>query len=332
MVRDWQHGGALDLMKVEFPHAPRPWIDLSTGINPWPFHITGLSTDVYARLPTQEASSNCADALSENTRAPRANICLAAGSELLIRLLPHFLPCRRIAILSPTYGDYSDVWRNAEREVLETDDPLSLAGSVDAVILCNPNNPNGRQFTVDSLLKARRTLADREGWLIVDEAYCDLTPELSLAPYGGSDGLIILRSFGKFYGLPGLRLGALIAPNDLVASVSRQLGAWPVSSGALEIAARAFRDQIWQTETRSRLQTARRELDRTLISNGLNVIGGTDLFRFVQVENAHMVWRHLAQAGIYVRHFETIPDHLRIGVPKDDSERSRLEQVLSLLG
>lgn len=331
MRSDWQHGGALDRMRAVFPHAPTPWVVLSTGINPWPYRGSGLDVAVYDRLPTQAAHAKCRTALSEATDAPPESICLAPGSELLIRLLPRFLSCRRLAILDPTYGDYSEAWRQAGSDVIETDDPLSLAESVDAVIVCNPNNPNGRRFETEHLLRARDKLAARGGWLIIDEAYCDLTPSHSVTSHGGTEGLIILRSFGKFYGLPGLRLGAIIAPADLTKRVSQLFGAWPVSSAALEIGAEAFRDQAWQKSTRAALQNARQALDLVLETNALQVIGGTDLFRFVQVDDAHAAWRHLAQSGLYVRHFENMPARLRIGLPANEIQLARLNEALNLL-
>jgi len=331
MRPDWQHGGAIDRMKTAFPQAPTPWIDLSTGINPWPYRGSGLDAAVYDRLPTQAAFTNCRNALSEATNARPESICLAPGSELLIRLLPHLLSCRRVAILDPSYGDYSEVWRHAGSDLIETEDPLSLADSVDAVIVCNPNNPNGRVFDAEHLLRARERLAARGGWLIVDEAYCDLTPSRSLAAHGGAEGLIILRSFGKFYGLPGLRLGAIMAPVDLLKRVAKLFGAWPVSSAALQIGAEAFRDQAWQRDTRAMLQSARQALDLVLESNSMRVIGGTDLFRLIQVDNAHAAWRHLAQSGLYVRRFENMPAHLRIGLPANEIQLARLNEALSLL-
>ncbi len=332
MQRNWTHGGALDRMQDAFPNAPSPWIDLSTGINPWPYRSAASDEGVYDRLPTNAAYDECQAAIAAAFQAPQANTCLAPGSELLIRLLPHHLASTRVAILTPTYGDHAEVWRRAGCDVVETPDPLSLAGEVDAVIICNPNNPDGRVFDRDSLHAARSRLAARGGWLIVDEAYGDLHRDMIMAPGGGAEGLIVLRSFGKFFGLPGLRLGAMIAPDEISARMSEQLGAWPISSAALEIGTRAYRDRAWQDRTRRALQQARMLLDQVLISNQIEIEGGTDLFRFVNVDNAQAVWHHLAVAGIYVRRFDALPGKLRIGLPADEIQLARLNEALSLLG
>ncbi|MCR9079707.1 MAG: threonine-phosphate decarboxylase CobD [Hyphomonadaceae bacterium] len=331
MQRNWTHGGALDCMQDAFPDAPSPWIDLSTGINPWPYRSAPSDEGIYDRLPTDAAYGECQAALAESILAPRTSICLAPGSELLIRLLPHHLACTRVAILTPTYGDHAEVWRRAGCDVVETPDPLSLVGEVDAVIICNPNNPDGRLFDCDDLRAARSRLAARGGWLIVDEAFADLQPDLSMAPEGGADGLIVLRSFGKFFGLPGLRLGAMIARDEISARLSEQLGAWPVSSAALETGIGAYRDLDWQARTRQALQQARLLLDQVLISNQIEIEGGTDLFRFVNVDDAQAVWHHLAEAGIYVRRFDALPGKLRIGLPADEIQLARLNETLSLL-
>lgn len=332
MRRDWTHGGAIDRMQAQFPDAPSPWIDLSTGINPWPYRDPDHDQAVFNRLPTRAAYDACRDAMAAAIGAPPESLCLAPGSELLIRTLPRLLSPSRVAVLSPTYGDHAEVWRAAKCEVLEREDPLACAEEVDMIVLCNPNNPDGQTFAPDALRTALAILAQKRGWLIVDEAYADLRPNLSLAAAGGTDGLIILRSFGKFYGLAGLRLGAMIAPPRLCEQMTDQLGAWPVSSGALEIGARAYRDIGWQSRTRATLTEMRILLDQVLTTHGIEIVGGTDLFRLVRPGDAPALWQRLAEAGIYVRRFDALPGHLRIGLPANEIQLARLNEALSLSG
>lgn len=329
MHENWPHGGALDQMMTLFPDAPKPWIDLSTGINPWPYPIPDMPHGLLHHLPTRAAQSDCLNALSHATSAPPESICLAPGSELVIRLLPRALPAKRIAILNPTYGDYQDVWRRSGCDVVESDDPLSLASEVDAIVICNPNNPDGLCVNPDALMRAHATLQKRKGWLIVDEAYGDMSPELSLALHGGSEGLVVLRSFGKFFGLAGLRLGALIGPVELVAWMRQELGIWPVSSLALEIGCAAWSDMDWQAQTRLKLKNVRRRLDERLTDRLVGTITGTDLFRYVQVSDATATWNQLAHAGIYVRRFEGDNHHLRIGLPPNPNSEDRLIGALN---
>ncbi|MEL6665307.1 MAG: threonine-phosphate decarboxylase CobD [Pseudomonadota bacterium] len=330
MTGDLEHGGAIDQMRFAFPNAPGPWIDLSTGINPWPYPATELAQASLQHLPTLQLYHACRDAMAASIGAKPDALLLSPGSELIIRLLPDVLQTRRIAILTPTYADHASSWARAGADIVRAEDPLECIDAADAIVICHPNNPDGRCFDLEALEWARKKLAARGGWLIVDEAYADLIPDLSLAPKGGEEGLIILRSFGKFYGLAGLRLGGVLAPSIILEAIAKRLGVWPVSGAALEIGARAYADMAWQLAARKKLSIAARQLDTALESVGLSVVGGTDLFRLVEVDDAHADFRRLAEAGIYVRRFDWSETHLRIGLPKNLEAQDRLHEALSL--
>ncbi len=329
MSDDLIHGGALDQIRTAFPSASEPWIDLSTGINPWPYPNITISEATLVQLPTQSAQEACREVMASAIGVKPDALLLAPGSELLIRLLPNVIRPQRIAILSPTYGDHAAVWERAGVEVIETDDPLGLVATVDAAVVTHPNNPDGRVFDREMLEAARRDLLSRGGWLIIDEAYADLMLTHSMSPRGGADGLIILRSFGKFFGLPGLRLGALIAPQPIRDEMAWHLGCWPISGPALDIATRAYADYDWQSRTRTNLSKAAAQLDIILKASGLDVIGGTSLYRFVKVPDADGLFERLARAGIYVRRFGWSPSHLRIGLPPTVEAASRLKAALN---
>ncbi|MEP1143245.1 MAG: threonine-phosphate decarboxylase CobD [Henriciella sp.] len=329
MSRDLLHGGALDAMRVAFPGAREPWIDLSTGINPWPYPGAIVSREAFAHLPTRTAGDACRAAMAAAIGAPEKSLLLTPGSEIAIRLLPDVIRPQRIAILSPTYSDHAAAWRRAGAETIETEDPLGMARSVNAVVVTHPNNPDGRLFDVEALEAVRRDLAERDGWLIVDEAYADLMPEQSLAPKGGAEGLIILRSFGKFFGLAGVRLGAVMAPPSVLRALTGRLGTWPVSGPALEIGTQAYLDTAWQRQMRKTLSSATARLNHILASKGMKPIGGTDLYRYVEVANAYSVFEQLAKAGIYVRRFEWSQAHLRFGLPETTEAENRLKAALT---
>ena len=326
---DLIHGGALDELKRAFPDAPQPWLDLSTGINPFPYPNTAVSPASLQDLPTASGDHTCRSALAKSIGAPPDTILLAPGSELLIRLLPQVLALRTVAVLAPTYGDHSVVWEAAGCTVINTSEPLARCDEVDAVVLCNPNNPDGRCFQRDELEQARRQLAEKGGWLIVDEAYTYLDPALSLAPATGRDGLLVLRSMGKFYGLAGLRLGAVLGPPRVLSDIRSLLGVWPVSGAALEIATRAYADVHWQSHTRSTLREARERLNSILTDHGLEVAGGTSLFAYARTADAHRLWCSLAESGIYVRRFSWSQEHIRIGLPQDKLAETRLSATLA---
>ncbi len=317
-------------MRRCFPEAPVPWIDLSTGINPWPWPVSETHFRSLHRLPGELNLASCATAMAATFGAPCESVLVAPGSELLIRLLPTVLKLRRVAVLAPSYGDHAHVWKNAGCEVVETCDPL-IDTEADAVVICNPNNPDGRRFGKPELTEALNRLSARGGWLIVDEAFADLEPGLSLAPMVGSGNLLVLRSIGKFFGLAGLRLGALLAPADVRQKMADRLGWWSVSAPALSIGAAAYSDFCWQSETRVRLATAARGLQDLLNQGVCRVVGGTDLFKYVETEDAREVWTHLANNGIYVRRFPWSRRNLRIGIPPDVTAEERLAKALALM-
>ncbi|MEM9172268.1 MAG: threonine-phosphate decarboxylase CobD [Pseudomonadota bacterium] len=330
MNDDLRHGGVLDQVTAQFPDAPEPWIDLSTGINPWPWPVERIDPVVLHRLPTQHDMDQCRIAMAYSINAPESAMTLVPGTELAIRLLPMLLPAKRVVVLSPTYGDHAESWQAAGATVLTSSDPLAHLDDADAVVLCHPNNPDGRCFDLTTLLEAHAQLSRRNAWLIVDEAYAELDQHLSLAAYGGHPNLIVLRSTGKFFGLPGIRLGAVLAPPELSQSLNTLLGVWPMSGAALAIGSQAYRDLDWQEACRLRLAEARVHLDKMLAAHNITVSGGTDLFRFVAFDDAHARWHSLCQQGIYTRRFNWSRTHLRFGLPATIEAQSRLAQALSL--
>lgn len=330
MTEDFIHGGVLDLMRRRFSDVKEPWLDLSTGVSPFAYPDVEVSDAALRRLPTRAMMNECRSAMAAAIGAPGESLLLAPGSELLIRLLPDVMKPKSIAVLSPSYGDHARVWRACGADVIETSSPLALADTVDTIVLCNPNNPDGRIFARRDLESVRARMAARGGWLIVDEAYADLNPALSLASLGGENGLVIFRSFGKFYGLAGVRLGALIVPAPVRRLMADRLGVWPVSGAALEIGARVYSDKGWADKTRARLAASRARVDSILAKGGVNICGGTDLFRFVETTDAYALWERLARSGVYVRRFEWSRRHLRIGLPPDSQAEERLSKALTL--
>ena len=330
MTEVLRHGGDLDAMRRMFPNAPEPWVDLSTGINPWPWPMPEITSTLWERLPTQKAFQDLKAAMAGAFGADPAHVLPIPGSELAIHLLPTVLSPRRVAVLEPTYGDHARVWQAAGCEVIETDDPLSFSDQVDAVVLCNPNNPNGRRFDPSDLEISGAKLAQRGGVLIIDEAYADLCPNLSMARHTGKDGLLVLRSMGKFYGLAGLRLGAVLGPESLLEKLGARLGVWILSGLALVAGCDAYQDSAWQKETREKLKRARKALDEQLSEAGCEILGGTELFAFVRVPSAMETWTRLAEAGVSVRRFEWSDTELRIGLPATDEQRDKLTAALIL--
>lgn len=322
-----RHGGALASATAHYGLPAEGWLDLSTGINPEPWPAPPLPADAFTRLPDPADLANLMTVARRAYGAPAdVRIIPVPGTDLALRLLPTLVSRARVAILSPTYSGHAEAWGGAGHSVRPVFDLPEAAGS-DVVVLANPNNPDGRVATRDALLGALAALS-ADGLLVVDEAFAEVAPGVSIVPALGDPRLVVLRSFGKFYGLAGLRLGFVLGSGATVARLGALMGDWPVSGPALAIGRAALSDDGWRATTRLRLGERRGRLDAVLASHGLSVTGGTDLFRLVAVADAGDLHERLARCGVWTRVFPGWPGVIRFGVPRD-ADLPRLDAALS---
>ena len=322
------HGGDLEAARAAFPDAPEPWVDLSTGINPWPYPLPPLEPDLWTRLPAPGAERRLREAAAAAYGAAGAeHLAAAAGSQALIQLLPLLRPPGRVAVLGPTYAEHTRCWALAGHAV---DAVTALSGAdADVIVVVNPNNPDGRVLRRDVLLDVAERQHARGGWLVVDEAFVDTLPEASLCG-DVRPGLVVLRSFGKFFGLAGLRLGLAVAEPGLAGRLRAAIGPWAVAGPALAVATAALRDSRWIADTRDRVADAARRLDGILAAGGLRVIGGTDLFRLADGgAGTQNLYVRLARGGVLVRRFDWNPKWLRFGLLRCTREEARLLALLN---
>ena len=314
------HGGRLHAARRRFPGAPEPFLDLSTGINPHAYPFTPPPQSAWQRLPEPEdvLALQAAAARAYGVRDP-AMIVAAPGTQALIQLLPRVLPQPHIAIPGPTYAEHAAAWGTAGTEV------LSDLTTCSAATLCNPNNPDGTRHGLDAVA----SLADRLALLVVDEAFADFEPGPGAATLLPRPGLVVLRSFGKAYGLAGLRLGFALAEPGLAARLRNALGPWAVSGPAITIGTEALSDTGWRTAAATTAHAAAARLDGLLERAGFGIKGGTTLFRLAAGPDAAQVAERLGRAGILVRSFDHTPTALRFGLPGDEAAWSRLASALS---
>jgi cobalamin biosynthetic protein CobC len=328
------HGGRLAEARLMFPQAPEPFIDLSTGINPVPYPVPELSPETWSRLPEPSDVLALEEVAAAAYGAGTEQVVAAPGTQILISMLPFVFPLKSVAVVGPTYIEHAVAWGQAGAEVVEVGSieevgSVDVAGGYDGVVLCNPNNPDGRRTDPAVLEALAADLAARKGLLVVDEAFAD--PEegpLSLIPTLPDEGAVVLRSFGKTYGLAGLRLGFAVAGYDSATRIRSALGPWAVSGPAVEIGRLALTDSEWRNRTLSRLAADVNRLDALLTRGGLEVVGGTPLFRLAESNAAHVIFDRLGQAGIFVRRFADRPSLLRFGMPGAEAEWERLAAAL----
>lgn len=324
------HGGSLARAARLFPCAPQPWLDLSTGINPHSYPFDTLPASAFARLPEDSRLEVLQATAARAYGAPSgAHVVAAPGTQILLPLVAALAARARAAVLSPTYAEHRRVAALVGHEVVETE-RLEDLERADLAILVNPNNPDGRVVGKAPLLDLAAVMKAKGGLLIVDEAFMDVRDNReSLAPHAEAGGFVVLRSFGKFFGLAGLRLGFAVGPEALIAHLRARLGPWAVSGPALEIGIAALADTAWQEAMRQRLKKKAARLDAVLQRTDLNVVSGTDLYRFVHARDARAVFRQLGRAGILVRAFERDAHALRFGLPGSEDDLARLAHALS---
>lgn len=323
------HGGDLAAARALFPGAPEPFLDLSTGINPNPYPVGQLPPDAFTMLPQQDALARLAAIAAETYGAPSpAYVAVAPGTQIVMAQLAGLVAKGRALVLGPTYAEHARAAALAGHEVVAADDVEQLGEATLAVVV-NPNNPDGRLLSGNTLLSLADRLHRRDGLLVVDEAFMEVGPEdasLGHAIYRGN--LVVLRSFGKFYGLPGLRLSFALAAPEIAARLAAAIGPWPVSGAALAIGAEALSDGEWRKATRASLEAAARRLDALLAAARFEVVGGTSLFRLVRTPEAERIFRQFGERGVLVRRFELQPKWLRIGLPGSEAEWQRLTAAL----
>lgn len=317
------HGGNLGAIGRRYPDAPQPWIDLSTGINPVPYPVADLSMEAWSRLPSHEAEQALIRAASARYGCPAPTIVAAPGTQVLIQLLPRLAERSRVAIVGTTYAEHELCWQRCGHEVSVVQHLADAAGA-DVIVVVNPDNPTGRLIEPQALRAVDTRL------LVVDEAFIDLLPRETSLARDLPDNAIVLRSFGKTYGLAGLRLGFAIAKAAIAARLREELGPWSVSGPALTVGTAALADGEWLRQTTARLTRDSKRLDELLASAGFTVLGGTPLFRLASHPQAPSIVERLARHGIHVRAFHHQNTWLRFGLPAGEDEFRRLSLALQV--
>ncbi|MCK0169211.1 pyridoxal phosphate-dependent class II aminotransferase [Jannaschia sp. S6380] len=305
------HGGGLDAVRARWGGDVDDWLDLSTGINPDPYPLPEMPARVWTALPDAAATRALGDAARAFWGVPDgADILAAPGASALIARLPVLTPPGRVAIPGPTYNEHAAAFRAAGWAIDDV--------GRDAQVVVHPNNPDGRLTGRDELTAP---------FAIIDESFCDIVPDATHVGLSMRPGTVVLKSFGKFWGLAGLRLGFAIATPDTLAPLREALGPWPVSGPALGIGTQALRDTGWARRTRSHLAEAARRLDAVMVPHA-RPIGGTDLFKLYDTADARAFQERLARHRIWSRTFPYSDRWIRLGLPPDN-RWTQLEEALA---
>ncbi len=296
------HGGGLDAAIAQFGGTRASWLDLSTGINPVPYPAPTLPADAWTALPDQAAYDRLIRLARSYWNVPKgAAILPTAGASAIIAALPRLIDAGTVAIPGPTYNEHAAGFQNAGWTV--------DAGGQDAIVAVHPNNPDGKMWAAEQFSAPL---------CVIDESFCDVTPDASLIHLADQTGTVVLKSFGKFWGLAGLRLGFAIGDPAIIDKLRDLLGPWNVSGPALAIGSEALSDPAWSDDTRARLAKDAARLDDLMATQGAPLVGGTSLFRLYEVADAKAAQIHLAQHHVWSRIFPYADNWLRLGLPHPD--------------
>lgn len=319
------HGGRIRAAATQYAIPDHRWIDLSTGINPNGWPVPPIPPEIWRSLPEVD------DELIDTAKAYYAakHILPTAGSQASIQVLPTLRGRSRVGVLSLTYNEHKHSWLKHGHLVagITPDEIESALEQLDVLIVCNPNNPTGDRFSVERLLCWHEALSKRAGWLIIDEAFMDTTPELSAITFSSRPGLIVLRSLGKFFGMGGARVGFIAAADELLVRIEKELGPWTVSGPSRWAATLALRDRVWQSRATNRLRKESLRLCKLLSKSGLTPTGGTAFYQWLASEQASQLHVFLAERAILTRLFNE-PASLRFGLPDTEESWQRLEEAL----
>ncbi|OWV77949.1 threonine-phosphate decarboxylase [Rhizobium sp. R634] len=336
------HGGGVTAAAAAFGGAPEDWLDLSTGINPCPVALPEIPARVWHRLPDRHVFDEARRAAGDYYGCREILPLPVPGTQSVIQLLPRLLVTDgraavtddkvavtddKVAVVAPTYGEYARAFASSGLAVDAVGDIAAIGEEHRLAVVVNPNNPDGRAWPAERLIALHEKMKSQRGLLVVDEAFGDAYPALSLAPHAQElPHLVIFRSFGKFFGLAGLRLGFVIARGDILQRFEEWLGPWAVSGPALSLAASLLRQDV--SAIRGRIEERSAGLQAVLAASGLRIAGGAALFTLVAAPRAGEIYTHLCRHHILVRKFDYAPDWLRFGLTPDPAADRRLGEAL----
>jgi len=314
MTTKRDHGGGLNAAIDQYGGQRADWLDLSTGINPNPYPIPDIPAHYWHVLPDETPKQRLLDAARKIWNVPdSAEIVPASGVSAIIAQLPNLIAKSQVSILDPTYNEFAASFSEKN---------WTLRKNAPVQVRVHPNNPDGQVFS-------RQNIEDNHDQLtIIDESFCDVCPENSLIDLAGHPNHIILKGTGKFWGLAGLRLGFAITTPELAEKITQQLGPWNISGPAQYVGQKALSDTAWIDETRKVLASMAEQLRNVLAQNGLTVIGGTDLFQLAETASASALNMHLCRNHILTRIFPYSEKWIRLGLPANATDLSRLNEVL----
>lgn len=311
---EYVHGGDVYSYQTRFGAPP---VDLSANINPY-----GIPARVKQAI--HAAVEDCTQYPDPFCRAARAAIAQAEGvapdriycgsgaADVLDRLAAVLRP-KTALLFAPTFAEYERTLAGADLRfhMLRAEENFAVTERIldditpelDAVYLCNPNNPTGRTITPALLREIAARCAQVGTRLVVDECFLDFVQNgETLAPYLDEfPTLVLLRAYTKMYGVPGVRFGwCMTADTALIEGLYRAGQPWNVSVIAQACAIACAGEREYATQIAQRIAEERAYLQERLIARRLWVCPGEANFLLFRTDDGDLAEK-LARRGILVR-------------------------------
>ena len=321
-----EHGGNAAEVAEIYGFTPKEMLDLSTGISPLSYPAQDISAKVWQGLPTDKALQDCLHAARKFYHIlPKQDVMAGAGTQSLLQLIPSLIsPLGEVWVAMPGYNEHGPAWQRAGHKVSYSD---TMPQTAQSAVIVMPNNPTG-----DYDLSRMRSVADatleRGGWLVIDGAFAHPNDEALISTVGLRENIVHLRSFGKFFGLAGLRLGFAIGEPRFIERLTIEAGPWAVNAAALRIGTQALADINWQAQHLAFLVKQSNRMAALLQNYGFNIRGSTNLFQTITLPEAAALHTHLASHRIWTRHFTAWPDLLRFGLPATNEDFGQLAECI----
>lgn len=326
------HGGNIYHAAREQGCEPTDMLDFSASINPLGPSlraIRALQQGLWAvrHYPDPDVH-DLRRALAEHVGIDPLCFLIGNGSSELIYLLPAALSLKRALIVGPAFSEYAraitqwggqcsyvqaerkDEYRPSIQKILDCLGDHRAA--VDAVFLCNPNSPTAQILNRYELLQVVQCAAKHGHWMVLDETFIEFCEDQSLShEIAEHPRLLVLRSFTKFYGLPGLRIGYLVGHPHVIQQLQGHQPPWSVNALAQTAALAALKDRGHQRRSLAFMKEERERFSQALRAlPGVHVFSSAANFLLLELPQTvpvPMVVETLRQSRILVRDCSDVP-------------------------
>ena len=350
-----RHGGNLRRLGILAGLPLEKIIDFSASINPlgppdWLRPLISSKIASIVHYPDPDCLS-LVGSISNCYGVTADEVIVANGSTELLYLLPRAFRSTRAVIPVPAYTDYALSTElcglTVEKVMMKEEDGFvldivlleSCLQEGDLVYIGRPNNPTGLSCGAEVL---RRLATDNpEAFFIIDEAFADFVEGIDRLTRNRPSNVAVLCSFTKIFGIPGMRLGCMVADADVVGRVKKLIPPWSVNTFAQAVGEEALKDEEYKRRTREFVKVQRERLMHELQAiSGLAVYPGEANFLLVRIDrngiDAPAIAQKLLTAGIAIRvcnNFDGLDARFfRIAVRTDEENGELLRSLRVILG